>query len=126
MVEPTGSFAEALSAAQAQFTCTCRFQKRKGFQNTCSEPQETDWYSMSPCLVVSHYSQVGGIYSDSPAYKFKCLFPSSLRFAMISERSRKKMPCGPYLRLVEVAEATQSWKRRNEDEFFSPNPFQQT
>lgn len=42
--------------------------------------------------------------------------PIPLRLAVISERSRIKMLCSPYQRLVEMAEATWNWQRRSRDE----------
>lgn len=51
------------------------------------------------------------ICSNSPAHRFRCLFPSPLKLAAISERSRKGMPCGPHQRLVEGVEAAGSWQR---------------
>lgn len=89
---------------------------KKRLQNTCSAPQETA-YSVSP-LIASGCSEAGGVLTDFTAYKFQCLFSSPLRFAMIFERSKNKMPCSSHWKLTEVAEATPCWQSWSKDEVF--------
>lgn len=102
----TRIFAEALSPGQAQFTCGSRI-------HALSHRRQNGLYVSS-----GSFSLLRGrcICSDSAAHRFRCRFPSPLRLAAISERSRKGMPCGPHQRLVEVAEAAGSWQRRSQNE----------